>query len=832
MVVQVSSHRQLVGDFDGDGRDDVARFADGRWDVSRSLIGAQQCQFVDIKTVDVAELPRACVDTPVAPNVGRAPIVVNAGDDLQAAIDRAVPGDVIELQAGATFRGRFRFGPKDGDDWIHVRSSRHAELPPAGTRIDPAVHAQLMPKIVGSGVESAGRAIDILAGAHHFRFEGIEVTSDYARTDAVANNLIVLNAYGVQDVSELPHHISFEHMFVHGNSTGTVLNGIRMDGRHVAVVDSYFAEFRAIGRESHAVYAADGAGPIKIVNNHLEAAGVTVLFGGDDPEIHGLVNSDIEIRDNLIRKSEATRTGPFVHKFLLEFKNAKRVLATGNILENAWADGRFSEGTALLIKATNQEGACTWCVAADVTFAHNIIRQASIGVKISGHVAGVSERTERVVIENNLIYNEDPSRPELGKTVPFVLLEDYDDVHIINNTTVTEGKAVMQLNSNLGELNGLHLVVRDNLLSYNTYGVKGNGLNSGKESLDAWVDEYVFDRNVLVGRHANDSTVYPDGTLFAPTVHFADPSRGDYRLAEDNPFPTDIGVDVERLTRAYCAENGQCGAFDRERWGAWSPNAPWVDVYAADVNGDGRDDIVGRSNGEWWVAKSTNQGFVNEHWTSWPGTAAWVDVQIADMNGDGMDDVVGRAAGRWWMAKSTGENFANEYMDSWSEEVVWRDVLTADIDGNGKDEILGRADGQWWTLKWSADGVVTEPWAAWSNSVDWQDVNVADVNGDSSLDIVGRADGVWWVSGLQEDGGLFTQQWGSWSPSVNWQYVHVADVNGDGRDDFLGQADGVWWANVSQQTTSISVSLGTRLPESLQGVLTADVNDGGLFPLF
>jgi hypothetical protein len=41
--------------------------------------------------------------------------VVRAGDSLQAAIDRAQPGDEIRLQAGATFTGSFVLRARTGD---------------------------------------------------------------------------------------------------------------------------------------------------------------------------------------------------------------------------------------------------------------------------------------------------------------------------------------------------------------------------------------------------------------------------------------------------------------------------------------------------------------------------------------------------------------------------------------------------------------------------------------------------------------------------------------------------------------------------------------------
>jgi hypothetical protein len=60
---------------------------------AQPIIGAAQA---------VPELPRAIVDTsPPAPSART--IAVDAGGDLEAALDAAVPGDMISLAAGATF---------------------------------------------------------------------------------------------------------------------------------------------------------------------------------------------------------------------------------------------------------------------------------------------------------------------------------------------------------------------------------------------------------------------------------------------------------------------------------------------------------------------------------------------------------------------------------------------------------------------------------------------------------------------------------------------------------------------------------------------------------
>src|ERR671919_420685 len=93
------------------------------------------------------ELPRTFLDTTYVPPTGRT-IAVAAGGSFQAALDAAQPGDVITLQAGATFRGPFLLPNKARARWITIRTSApDSSLPAPGTPVTVS-HAAAMPKIV------------------------------------------------------------------------------------------------------------------------------------------------------------------------------------------------------------------------------------------------------------------------------------------------------------------------------------------------------------------------------------------------------------------------------------------------------------------------------------------------------------------------------------------------------------------------------------------------------------------------------------------------------------------------------------------------------------
>ena len=408
-----------------------------------------------------AELPRVHVksslaDTP-APGQVR---LVRAGDSLEAAINAANCGDTLQLQAGATFHGKFRFPGKPCDDahWIIIRTSApDSDLPSEGTRLTPCYagisslparpdfHCRsthnVMAKIeLDEGSESG--PIVLLGGANHYRFLGLEITRG---TPGANLSALVFVTGGTAN------HLIFDRVWLHGTAQDETTRGIWMnDMSEVAVVDSFFTDFHCVAvtgscTDAQALAASGSnvrSGPYKIENNFLEASGENIMFGGGTA---ALAPTDIEIRHNHLYKPiiwkpnqpgfvGAPSGRPFIVKNHFELKNAQRVLFEDNLLENAW--GGFSQaGFSVLLGPKNQGNHCPLCIVTDVTIRYCEIKNVGGGFVIANvrsDAGGESSGGWRYSIHDVLVY--DVHENDLGSFGIFAMVASFApplrDVHI------------------------------------------------------------------------------------------------------------------------------------------------------------------------------------------------------------------------------------------------------------------------------------------------------------------------------------------------------------------------------------------------------------------
>ncbi|HTK54453.1 MAG TPA: right-handed parallel beta-helix repeat-containing protein [Gemmatimonadaceae bacterium] len=534
----------------------------------RAAIAATPAQNDTTPRDSVADLPRSEVDVRSVPPTGQT-IRVGANDNLQSALGRAKPGDVIRLASGATYAGNFILPTKPcGAAPIVVRTDvPDSDLPADGERITPATSARLA-KIATRNDKPALRTENPTCG---WRLFGIEVTvaSDLA-PGAIHYALIALGDGGwvkggdtQTSAGRVPSRIILDRVYVHGTEATNLVRCISLNSSRSAVVNSWVSDCHAKGFDSQAIEGWNGPGPFLIENNFLSGAGETVMFGGADPGIQGLSPSDITIRRNHFFK-DARWKGRWTVKNLFELKNARRVLVEDNVFENNWADAQ--SGMAIVIKSSQDScGTCTWQGTTDVTFRYNMVKNSPRGFNLQAvdctGQACVDVHVQRVRAENNLFYNIGTYNETGSDGFLMLLTHDLRDVAIRHNTFVgnipNRGTPLVM---DYGNGKARHLTITDNVFTSGVgYGIFYSGMKVGSESMRAMAgNSWTFARNVIGGVDPQYVSLHPPGNWYAPTIAhigFVDQEGHDFRLRAKSDFKqrgpggTDPGADLNGLKK-------------------------------------------------------------------------------------------------------------------------------------------------------------------------------------------------------------------------------------------------------------------------------------------
>ncbi|QEI41649.1 Poly(beta-D-mannuronate) C5 epimerase 7 [Dolichospermum sp. UHCC 0315A] len=264
----------------------------------------------------------------------------------------------------------------------------------------------------------------------------------------------------------------------------------------------------------------------------------------------------------------------------------------------------------------------------------------------------------------------------------------------------------------------------------------------------------------------------------------------------------------------------------------------------ADVNGDGYADIVGFSSDGVSVALGNQNGVFGTptialgDFLQGPGGWGWTSFdkyprQLADVNGDGRADIVafgeqnvfvalGKADGTF-APKITALNNNFSYATGWTSFDQYPRQL-ADVNGDGYADIvgfaadrvsvaLGNQNGVFGTPKTALLGDFVQSTGGWT-SFDQYPRQLADMNGDGRADIVGfgienvfvalgKADGTFAPRIAALNNNYLSYGTGSGWTSFDQYPRQVADVNGDGYADIVG-----FGGNTTRLSTAANGSQG------------------------
>ncbi len=555
-----------------------------------------------------AELPRVSVPSAMAQTPGAGSLIsVNAGASLQNAVASANCGDVIELQAGATFNGPVKLPAKNCDinHWILIRTSAsNALLPAEGKRATPCYagvsslpgrpqYSCNNPQKVMATVQMAnyGDGPFLLEnGANYYRLVGLEIT----RPANAPGKAILIQAKGTAD------HIIIDRSWLHGNAQDETHTGISLSGMtNVAIIDSYFNDFHCISGsgqcvEGHAIGGGVGPtqdGPFKIQDNFLEGGGEGIMFGGGKATYSP---SDIEILNNHFWKPWQWMKGngkfvggkdgnPFIVKNHLELKNAVRVLVEGNLMENVWA-GFSQDGHAILLTPKSQHkgntNVCPQCQVTDITIRYGQVSHAGAGIALAtavsgnGHNGGDALAGERWSIHDMVLDDLSPNYG--GGGGGFEILNDWIK-NPVNTITINHVTAFPDPNGHMMIVgNSVHspsmygLVFTNNLVVTGQFPVWNAGGSDSCAITDVPLttfnkcfSSYTFSNNGLIAPPpADPPSSWPAQNMFPATVSsvgftdFNNGNGGNYLLLSSSPYKgkgtdgKDLGADIVGLNQA------------------------------------------------------------------------------------------------------------------------------------------------------------------------------------------------------------------------------------------------------------------------------------------
>lgn len=552
-----------------------------------------------------AELPRVYIQTAMANTPAPGTVTnVNAGGDLQSALDVANCGDTIQLQAGATFTGSFTFPLKNCDDnhWIIVRTNAaDSALPAEGNRLTPcyagvsslpgrpALNCTSTKNVTAKLVMAAGGngPVVFAIGANHYRLVGLEITR-------LAGTGLVYALASMQS-SGAANNLIFDRDWIHGTAVDDTTRAVDLgSSTYLSVIDSYLNDAHCVSltgscTDSQAINGGLGSevmGPYKIEDDFLESSGENILLGGGSATTSP---TDIEITRNHFFKPLTWMKGqpgfvggkngnPFIVKNLFELKNAQRVLLDSNIMEDSW--GGFSQvGFAILITPKNQGGSnggnlCPACQVTDVTIRYISISHVAAGLQIANAMSGTGAPLdgERYSIHDIVVDDIDGTKysgpgefAQISVSAGAPVLQNV----AINHVTAFPPSTLALIGDMVATSTQMkNLLFTNSIINSGPFPIWSTG---GGSTNCAYADEplttfnacfspYSFTSNAIIATpYSYPPNLWPAGNFFPTSVNtvqfvnYNGGNGGNYQLQSSSPYKgkgtdgKDLGADIATL---------------------------------------------------------------------------------------------------------------------------------------------------------------------------------------------------------------------------------------------------------------------------------------------
>jgi hypothetical protein len=274
------------------------------------------------------------------------------------------------------------------------------------------------------------------------------------------------------------------------------------------------------------------------------------------------------------------------------------------------------------------------------------------------------------------------------------------------------------------------------------------------------------------------------------------------------------------------------------------------DLPATDLDGDGRADLLWSDrpgDALWWARNTTPVGGTPSLAAPARLATGWAEVRdrvLADLDGDGRTDVLGRVGDQVRLWRVTGSPGAPALATPVAVGTGWSDLrqLTpGDLDGDGRADVLGlgAGDALWWARNTTPAGGTPSLAAPARLVTGWtgvRDLTATDLDGDGRADVLGRVGTR--IQLRRSTGTPGAPTLAAATPlggdGVATGGFAVADLDGDGRVDLLGINHSgrtlSWVRNTTAPGAAPTVATQVALPTGwnrVRELLLADLDGDG-----
>jgi hypothetical protein len=466
-------------------------------------------------------------------------IRVKAGDNLQAVVDAVKPGDTVLLDPAGTWPTiRLRATGAGGRWFLETDGAPN----PIGSRVT-AAEAAGFAKLGGGN----GPAITTDPGGGNVEIRNIAFLPN-ANAAADRFSTVVALGHGMEkDVNDLAHAVTLRRVFCAVQwQTQRQRRFTRAECTDFAMVDSRLEGLNyKTPDDAQGFLTTNSPGPFHLQNDHIEATGENVLFGGGDPQIKNLVPGEAGtvIRGCYLYKPLAWKYDSITNptglrgyvKNLLELKNARNVLVDGCVMENVWVDAQ--SGDAILLTVRNQDNSAPWSTLENIE-----IRNCRI-INVPGYaflVLGIDDKNPSTRAKDLRLVNVQIERSNRG-----IFLNSGPDGFVMEHVTFSDTKAHFLTFENKPTD---RLAVNHNLCRSGYYGIHSPA-GLGVQALNAYAPGWSWGVNAC--EKSKDTTTnipFPAGTtLLAPGAVTYAPALDRYVPIVQGADAKPVGADVSTV---------------------------------------------------------------------------------------------------------------------------------------------------------------------------------------------------------------------------------------------------------------------------------------------